>query len=248
MSLAEETRIHTRLMRCDLSLDACTAYWAHRTAQDRLEAPQAYERMVFGPRSMSRVKTLLENLRARFDAYPHCLETLHAWQPMSLAERACIAHAHLQLTDPLYRPFTGEWLVERRAEGRTFTRDAVARWVGSVGGDRWQRASQVQLASKLLGASRAAGLVAGRIDPRTATLPVVPDAALTYLLYLLRPLAIEGSLVDNPYLRSLGLQGDDLHARLRALPALDFARQGDTVDFAWAHPDLSDWARTRWAA
>ena len=248
MSLTEETRLHTRIMRCDLAIDACTAYWSRHTPETPLSAVQAYQDMVFGAKSMARVKRLLENLRARFDAYPHCLSTLHDWHPMRLEDRSCIAHVHLQLSDPLYRAFTGDWLVAQREEGRSFTRDAVVRWVGDLEPGRWQHASQVQLASKLLSAARAAGLAKGRIDPRQTDLPPVSDAALTYVLYLLRPIDFDGSLIANPYLGSLGLVGDDLHARLRGLDSLDFARQGDATEFAWAHPDLASWSRARTAA
>ncbi|MCX5953197.1 MAG: hypothetical protein NTZ40_06835 [Cyanobacteria bacterium] len=35
--------------------------------------------------------------------------------------------------------------------------------------------------------------------------PLVPDDALTYLLHLLREVDFEGTVLANPYLRSVGL-------------------------------------------
>ena len=79
-------------------------------------------------------------------------------------------------------------------------------------------------------------------------MPAVSDAALSYLLYLLRDIRLEEPLTDNAYLRSVGLAGDQLHARLRAIDALGFSRQGSLTEFAWAHPDLASWMAAREAA
>ncbi len=54
---------------------------------------------------------------------------------------------------------------------------------------------------------------------------------------------IEGSLLDNPYLRSVGLEGSFLEERLRGLPALGYGRMGDLMDLGWRYPDLLSWAR-----
>jgi hypothetical protein len=74
----------------------------------------------------------------------------------------------------------------------------------------------------------------------------VPGRALAYLLYLLRSLEFAGSLHDNPYLRSVGLQGRMLEDRLRGVAGVDYRRVGDLVDFEWMYsglPDLlSGWA------
>ena len=72
--------------------------------------------------------------------------------------------------------------------------------------------------------------------------PRVPDEALEYLLYLLHETEFEGSLLDNPYLRSVGLDGAVLTERLRRLPGLAFRRQGDLTDLGWRHQDLRAWA------
>mgnify|MGYP000420892099 CR=1 FL=1 len=102
--------------------------------------------------------------------------------------------------------------------------------------------TRIQFASKLLTAANAAGLVIGIRDPRPLTFPQVPGEALTYLLYLLRGIDFAGTLLANPYLASVGLDGDTLASRLRTLSALSFRRQADLVDFGWRFEDLPAWA------
>lgn len=238
----EVTRFHTRLLKCSLEVDDCRAYW-HLAGSDRVTAARAFDDYWFGARSLPRVEELLRVMRARFDAYPSALETLHRWPHMAPDTRRSLCHWHLQLADPLYRRFTGKYLVQRRASARpTVTRDVVVGWVGRQEALRWNMSTRIQFASKLLSAAHAAGLVATKRDPRPVTVPTVRDEALEYLLYLLREVAFEGSLLDNPYLASTGLIGPVLEERLRGLPGLGFDRQSDLVDLDWRYPDLRAWA------
>ena len=69
------------------------------------------------------------------------------------------------------------------------------------------------------------------------------DLSLTYLLFLLREVQFDGTLLDNPYLASVGLRDDVLERRLKRLSALRFRRQGELVDFDWQFDSLTDWAR-----
>jgi hypothetical protein len=85
--------------------------------------------------------------------------------------------------------------------------------------------------------------VSGRRDPRQLAFPRIPDDTLTYLLYLLRGITFEGTLIDNPYLRSVGLSGAILESRLRILPALRYRRLGDVIEYGWHYAGLSDWAQ-----
>ena len=101
---------------------------------------------------------------------------------------------------------------------------------------------RIQFASKLLSAAYSAGVVTSNRDPRPVGTPRVPDEALEYLLYLLRETEFEGTFLDNPYLRSVGLEEAILAERLRGLPGLAFRRQGDLTDFGWRHQDLRAWA------
>ncbi len=239
----EVTQVHTRLLKCALELEDCRAYWVHADGSEGATVQTAFAEYWFGAKSLARIEVLLANMRARFDAFPAALETLHRWAHMAPDTRQVICHWHLQLADPLYRAFTGEYLVSRREGPRVeVTRDLVVAWVGDQGPGRWTMATRIQFASKLLSASLSAGLVATNRDPRPLLTPRVPGEALEYLIYLLREVQFEGTLLKNPYVASVGLDASLLEERLRALPALAFRRQGDLVEFGWRYPDLRSWA------
>lgn len=241
---AEETRVHSRLLKATLEVEDARAYWQHvDPAHLPVDARTAFDGYWFGARSMGRVEILLANFRARFDAFPAALRTLIAWHDMDPGTRRVICHWHLQLSDPLYRAFTGTALPARRDGQRPeISRPVVLAWVGERVPETWTMATRIQFASKLLSGAFAAGLVTTNRDPRPLAFPRVDDDALTYILYLLRDLDFAGTLLDNPYLASVGLDGDFLTARLRSLPALEFRRQGDLVEFGWRYPDLTAWA------
>lgn len=240
---AETTEVHTRLLKCALEVGDSRAYWQH-TRPGALAAPQeAFEAYWFGAKSLARVKILLTNFRARFDAFPPALRALHRWRHMEPDTRTLICHWHLQLSDPLYRAFTGEYLVRRREGLRPdVTRDLVVAWVGEQGPGRWTMATHIKFSTNLLSAAFSAGLVGSNRDPRPLTFPRVSDSALTYAAYLLREIGFDGTLLDNPYLRSVGMDGGLLEDRLRGLTDLHFQRQGDLVDFGWRYPSLEAWA------
>ena len=103
-------------------------------------------------------------------------------------------------------------------------------------------ATRIQFASKLLSAVFSAGLVGANRDPRPVLIPRVPDEALEYLMYLLREVEFEGTLLQNPYLASVGCEAPSLEDRLRGLPGMAFRRQGDLLEFGWRFTDLHAWA------
>jgi hypothetical protein len=113
---AEVTQVHTRLLKCSLDLEESRAYWRHSATPDPITAERAFTEYWFGARSLPRVALLLTNFRARFDAYPAALAVLQRWTDMDLAARRVVCHWHLQLSDPLYRAFTGTYLLERRQQ------------------------------------------------------------------------------------------------------------------------------------
>lgn len=241
---AEETELRTRLLKCTLEVDSSRSYWTHHATAGEVSAKLAFDEFWFGARSLKRISEVLTSLRARFDAFPACIDVLHRWPHMSPDTRRNICHWHLQLAEPLYRRFTGDYLRARRVGARAeVTRDLAVRWVVDQGGGRWAMSTCMQFASKLLSAAHSAGLVGSKVDPRPLLLPRIADDALLYLLHLLREITIEGTLLENPYLASVGLEGADLDDRLRRLPGLTFRRQGTLVDFGWRHADLRAWAR-----
>lgn len=244
----EETVFHTRLQHLALAVEESRAYWSHPASD--LSAAEgalvAFEERWFGAKSLSRVRTLLGNLRARYDAFPEALDVLRRWPPPDPGMRRLVCHWHLQLSDPLYRGFTARFLVERRSVPEaTIDRDIALRWVSREHPERWGSASCTQFAGKLLSAAGEAGLVsppAGRRGTRTLLPPRVSDQALAYLLHLLRGVRFAGTLFENPYLESVGLLGDALDQRLRGVAGVQYRRMGSLRELDWAYPDLRAWA------
>ncbi len=241
---SEEKQVHTRLLKCALEIDEARAYWQQVPPGQAASSQVAFESYWFGAKSLARVQVLLTNFRARFDAFPPSLSVLHRWKQMTPDTRACICHWHLQLADPMYRAFTGDYLVERRALRSDVTRDRVIAWVEQQGPGRWTMPSRIQLASKLLSAAFSAGLVGSNRDPRPLTWPRVEDTALSYLMYLLRSIDFDGSMLDNPYLRSVGLDADAVTLRFRSAEALQIHRQSGLTDITWGHTSLEEWAES----
>ena len=241
---SETTEFHTRLMKCALEVEHSRAYWQHVQPEcGEPSAEEAFSQYWFGARSVARVKSLLTDFCERYDAFPPALQVLRRWEQMEPTTRRVICHWHLQLADPLYRAFTGAYLVERRQQSKPeISRDLVVQWIERFVPGRWMLATRVQFARKLLNAATSAGLLRGSRDPRSLQLPRVDDEALTYLLHLLREVNFHGTLLDNPYFTSVGLAGEELERRLRMLTAIRFRRQGDLIDIGWQHENLIDWA------
>ncbi len=241
---AEATATHTRILRLALAIEESRSYWEN-VDPSTLVANRpiaAFEGRWFGGKSLERVRFLLPNFEGRYDTFPEALTVLCRWRTMDMATRQNICHWHLQLSDPLYRDFTGKYLVERRAvPNAKVDRDVVFRWVKTTFPDRWSDATCVQFASKLLSAASEAGLVSPKRD-RSLLVPKVTDLALTYLLYLLRQTRFEGTLTENPYLTSVGLTESYLDQRLRTLTGVTFRRMANLFEFDWAFPSLASWA------
>ncbi len=255
---AEATEIHTRILRISLAIEESRSYWEHvdPAIEPAHRALIAFEQRWFGSKSLERVRFLVSSFVERYDAFPEALGVLRRWRSMDATTRRMICHVHTQLSDPLYRRFTGALLVDRRAmpepsvnvgrdsasAGRSIDRDVTLRWLKRELPDRWAEATLVQFASKLLSAASEAGLISPRRDPRAILAPKVTDQALAYLLYLLRGARFSGTLLDNPYLASVGLTQGLLDQRLRALPGLTFRRMAHLTEIDWDAPSLSAWA------
>lgn len=242
---AEATEVHTRILRLALGIEDSRSYWERVDPKvpvaDR--ALVGFEQRWFGSKSLERIRFLLASFVDRYDAYPEALDVLRHWHSMDAATRQMICHWHLQLSDPLYRHFTGKFLVERRALGdRKVDRDIVLRWVRNEFPDRWSEATLVQFASKLLSAASEAGVISAKRDPRALLIPKVPDVALAYLLHLLRGVRFAGTLTENPYLASVGLIEGFLEQRLRSLSGVSFRRMAHLTEFDWEAPTLTAWA------
>ena len=242
---AEVTRFHTRLLKCDLCTDECRAYWQHASQEGFTPDPEtAFSEYWFGARSLPRVRMLLAALRERFDLWPEALEVLAAWPSMTVATRRAICHWHLQLADPLYRKFTGVCLPQRRAAGKlVIRRTSVVQWIDQVCPARWQISTRIQFTRKLIHSAEQAGLLVVGDDAVEIQTMRVDDVSLTYLMYLLRCTQFAGTLLQNPYVASLGLDADEIVARLRRIPAIGFQRQSGLQEFNWQYDSLAHWAR-----
>lgn len=239
---SETAHVHTRLLKCALEVDDSRAYWSRWRPEPSIGSQEAFDNYWFGARSLARVKVLLTNFRARFDAFPETAPVLHHWKHMEPGTRKLICHWHLQLSDVMYRRFTGEFMVERRERGRAeLNRDIVIAWVGDQGPGRWTTTTRIQLASKLMSCAYSAGLLDRNRDPRPMRLPRVQNDALAYLMYMLRGIDFEGTLLSNAYLASVGLDGRFLEERLASAPGLHFRRQGDLHNFGWQYANLGEW-------
>lgn len=242
---AEIDKFHTRLLRVSLALEESRAYWDRMT----LETPKlkraelAFENRWFGSKSMARVQRLLAEFGHRYDDYPAAIAVLLQWQPRDLITRQNICHWHLQLTDPMYRAFTGTFLEERRSHpNASINRDIVARWVSQNLTSEWASATVLRMATALITCATAAGLCDRAGTDRTLTYPKVTDAALTYWLYFLRGVTFQGTVLNNPYFASVGLSDRFLEQRLRQLSGLGFSRMGDLHEFDWRYANIQAWA------
>ena len=161
MRPSEVVERHSRLLKVALEVEHSRAFWRlHRPERDAAEEAQlAFSEFWFGTRSFAAVQTLLTNFRLRFVRYPMAMRVLCAWSDLDLQSARLICHWHLQLSDPMYRAFSGDFLVQRRSSLRgSVARDAVIAWVDRVDTERrWSKASHIQFASKLLSAAHGAG-------------------------------------------------------------------------------------------
>ncbi len=241
----EETAVHTRMLRMGLAEDDSLTYWSHAarglTAEQTFEA--AFQERWFGSRTLARVRYLVLNFQHRFDAFPQALAALNLWSPADVSDRTAICHWHLQLSDPLYREFTSSLFAQRwQRPSPTIDRTAAIRWVEAKMEGRWSASTSQRMASGLLSTCSEAGLCEPLKPIRNLSFPRISDQALGYLLYLLRDVSFQGSLQENPYTQSVGLDGELWQQRVRKLPWLSYSRTGDVQDIKWQYDSLQSWA------
>ena len=244
MDYSETIEPHTRMMKCTLEVEPSRSYWLACAANGGpISREKAFEDSVFGSKTFLRVERLMADMRHRYDAFPFALDVLGKWHPMELGDRSLICHWHTQLADPIYRTFTGEYLVQRY-DGPigTVDNDLAARWIELEVPGRWQIPTKNKIASKMLTSALSAGIISSNRNPRTIRFPRVSDEAITYLMYLLKDVRYAGTAIANPYLASVGLDAEEAIRRLRRIPGLGFRRQGDLISFEWQHETMMDWA------
>lgn len=244
MEFSETIEPHTRMMKCTLEVEPSRSYWqACALNGGPISKEQAFQNAVFGSKTFLRIDRLMADMRHRYDEFPFALEVLGKWYPMELSDRVLICHWHTQLVDPIYRKFTGEYLVERyQGPSGTVDNDLASRWIEVIVPGRWQIPTRNKIASKMLTSALAAGIISSNRNPRTIKFPRVSDLALTYLIYLLKEVTYTGTAINNPYLASVGIDSEEAIRRLRKIEHLGFRRQGELISFEWQYPTMLDWA------
>jgi hypothetical protein len=244
MEFTETIEPHTRMMKCTLEVEPSRSYWRACAANGGpISKEQAFEKAVFGSKTFLRIERLMADMRHRYDEFSFALEVLGKWHSMELSDRVLICHWHTQLVDPIYRKFTGEYLVERYyGPSGTIDTDLTSRWIEVTVPGRWQIPTRKKIASKMLTSALAAGIISSNRTVRTIGFPRVSDLALTYLMYLLKEITYSGTAINNPYLASVGLDSEEAIRRLRKIEHLGFCRQGDLINFEWRYSTMLDWA------
>jgi len=93
----------------------------------------------------------------------------------------------------------------------------------------------------MLSAAVEAGLIRGRRDPRQLSSSSVPDPVVGYALYLLRTVEFEGTLDDNPYLGSLGIDSALFPMAMTRVPGIALRAIGGVREVEWRYPSLAAW-------
>jgi hypothetical protein len=240
----EEVSFHHRIQKLTLAIEESRIYWTHMRPNlpAREENRLAFEGRWFGAKSPARILVLMADFRARYATFRSAHAILQRLRSADPQTRQLICHLHLQLADPFYREFTGQWLAERRDVGVMVDVHAVRRFVLARNPRGWSPSTCNQVARKLLAAAAEAGLVTPGPDPRLPTLPTLTDQALGYMLHLLRETTIGKPIFANDYLSSLGLKGLFVQSRLNALPWIRVLSAGNLTTIEWQFDSLGQWA------
>jgi len=232
------------MMKCTLEVDPSRSYWTACAENSGCVSKEyAFGASLFGSKSFLRVERLMADMRHRYDTFPFALAVLGQWHPMDLSDQSLICHWHTQLADPIYRRFTGEYLVERYyGPTGTVDNDLITRWIDTVVPGRWQIATRKKIASKMLTSALTAGIISSNRNPRLISFPKVSDRALSYLMFVLKEIEYDGTAISNLYLASVGLDSEEAIRRLRNIKNLGFRRQGSLVNFEWQYKSMMDWA------
>lgn len=242
----EEIFYHTRIVNIAISLEENRAFWEnyHFDISKENLSTIAFEERWFGNKSMMRTRSLLNDLRYRYGRFPEALELLCAWKPSEPIIRQNIIHWHFQLADPLYRQFTGDFLIVRRNYPKPFIDvESTINWISEKVSNRWGFQTKKKIANNLISSASAAGLCSNKKGKKKLKYPQLSDLSLAYLLYLLRNISYEGTILENPYFRSVGLTDSFLEKRISSLPGFNYSKVVDIKEFQWDYPDLKTWSK-----
>ncbi len=238
-ALAERQEVQTRLLRVGLAVDESRAYWrlADPTIPSQDLVERAFEEQWFGTKSIQRVSYLINTVSDRIGGGT---EELLAWDPEDAQDRAWVCHWHLQRTDIIYRQFTDQYVCELlKSDDPVLDKSSTLEWLHTLAPGRWNGSTADRLATGLISSLSEAGYCDVTPLPRPLAAPVLSDHALAYLLYLLKRMTFEGSLLDNPYIRSSASESS-LKQRLQQLPNFD-AESANNSNLQWTHDSFTSW-------
>lgn len=206
--LIEQTAPHTGLLRLGLAVEQSVAFWAQAGTEADLDAlvERAHQEKWFPNSSESRNRYLVQQLARRFS--PQTRSLLAAQAELS---PPLVCHWHLQLTDPIYRLFTGSYLMSCwSSPTQSVGLEGSVKWVSNqaltIG---WRVNTIRRMASGLLSSATEAGLCrkSGRKE-RELWLPAMTSSETEYLNNLLESVAA----LENRslYLLPVGLTEEEI--------------------------------------
>lgn len=198
--MIEEKKEHTGLLRLGLDLKSSVTFWQRAPLRisiaELLELAQSQS--WYPQHSNARVKYLVTHLHRRFPESSR--RVLRTWKPEESGQAPTVCHWHLQLSDPIYRDFTFQFLLSRWSTGSDEVEiDQVERWLERRGGNRrWSQSTLRRLASGLFSAATEAGMLGGSRSRRVLRKPQVSARSIEYLNELLA--GLDEPVDPAPYL------------------------------------------------
>jgi len=196
---------HTGLLRLGLALPQSVIFWQRATQDSTLKAlqEQAVTEHWFDGLSDARTRYIVGQLSKRFPY--EARRELGFGKGLEPRQAQLICHWHLQLTDPVYRRFTSEYLLSRWTSPHASVElEGVIKWVSGLPlAKDWKTVTVRRMGSGLLSAATEAGLCQGSgKKEKVLRVPPVEPEDKRYLLSLLSGAGASTSL--SMYLSSVG--------------------------------------------
>ena len=196
---------HTGLLRLGLALPQSVIFWERAAEETAVKAlqDQAVAQQWFDGLSDTRTRYIIGQLSKRFPFEARRALAFGEGLEPHQAQLRC--HWHLQLTDPIYRRFTSEYLFNCWTSPHASVElEGVITWVSGLPlAKDWKKVTVRRMGSGLLSAATEAGLCQGSGKKEKALrVPRVEPEDRDYLRNLLSQAEASASL--SLYLRSVG--------------------------------------------
>lgn len=207
--MIEVTEPHTGLLRLGLALPQSLIFWerARHDATPSELVQTALEEGWYPELSRARVDYLVKQLARRF---PFSARRMLEFQRRAEnSGNQLVCHWHLQLTDPLYRHFTRDFLLSQWSTGNaSVDLEECENWVREQEVARdWKPVTVRRMGSGLLNAATEAGLCSGSgRGEHLLKIPTVNTEDIEYLRLLLAEAGASEQL--HGYLLSVGVSAE----------------------------------------